>query len=383
MKLFVIAGEASGDQLGASILNALKTIDFNLNIRGIGGAELHTAGLTESLFPMRDLSIMGVAEIIPHIPKLMRRIDQTASAISVFNPDIILTIDSPDFCFRVLERIKVKKLRAKHIHVVAPSVWAWRPERAKKIAKFLDGLLCLLPFEPPLFEREGLQSKFMGHPVMQSKALDANGNAFRFRHLFGLDTPLCGLYFGSRKSELDRHQDLFLDCAEGLQQKIPDIQFIIPTLPHFESRLIESFRARGIKALVTSDPSEKFEAMKSLNIALHVSGTIGLELTAANIPHIMAYKFHPLSYAIGRMMVKTKYGHLSNIISNAEIIPEFLQKNAEPQSMIDALHALYSSPDIQQKQLDSFRQIRDLLTPESQKNSANIAAEFIYSFIKS
>jgi lipid-A-disaccharide synthase len=381
MKIFIIAGEASGDQLGASILQSLKVIDFNLNIRGIGGEELRKAGLSESLFPMRDLSIMGVAEIVPHIPKLLRRIDQTVAAISVFNPDIILTIDSPDFCFRVLERLKNKKIRAKKIHVVAPSVWAWRPERAKKIAKFLDGLLCLLPFEPPFFKREGLKTQFMGHPVMQSKALEANGNAFRFRHLIGLDTPLCGLYFGSRKGELDRHQDLFLDIAEQLQQKISDIQFVVPTLAHFESRLTDAFCSRGIKSLVTSDSNEKFEAMKSLNIALHVSGTIGLELAAANIPHIMAYKFHPVSYAIGRMMVKTKYGHLANIILNDEIIPEFLQNNADANEMANALYQLYTSPDIRQKQLDSFEQIRQSLTPNGQKNSAIVAAEFIKSFV--
>jgi lipid-A-disaccharide synthase len=381
MKLFIIAGETSGDQLGANILQSLKTIDFNLNIRGIGGEELRKAGLSESLFPMHDLSIMGVAEIVPHIPKLLRRIDQAVAAISVFNPDIILTIDSPDFCFRVLERLNTKKIRAKKIHVVAPSVWAWRPERAKKIAKFLDGLLCLLPFEPPFFEREGLKTEFMGHPVMQSKALEANGNAFRFRHLIGLDTPLCGLYFGSRKGELDRHQDLFLDIAEQLQQKISDIQFVVPTLAHFESRLTDAFRARGIKSLITSDSNEKFEAMKSLNMALHVSGTIGLELAAANIPHSMAYKFHPVSYAIGRMMVKTKYGHLANIILNDEIIPEFLQNNTDVNEMANALCQLYTSPDIRQKQLDSFEKIRQSLTPNGQKNSAMVAAEFIQSFV--
>lgn len=384
MKIFIIAGEASGDQLGASILHSLKSRHINqIDVRGIGGQNLLDEGLSESLFPMDDLSLMGVTEIIPHLPKLLRRIDQTATAIRLFNPDIILTIDSPDFCFRVLEKLKSTKIKSKKIHVVAPSVWAWRPKRAKKIAKFLDGLLCLLPFEPPYFEKEGLKAQFMGHPVMNSPAINANGNAFRFRHMIGLDQPTCGIFFGSRTGELDRHSEIFLSTAEKIHAQNSDIVFVVPTLPKFKNRLEENFRARGLKAIVTTDKAEKFEAIKSCTIALNVSGTIGLELAVANVPHIMAYKFSTLSYKIGKLLVKAKFGHLANIILNTAIVPEFIQEEANSENLSESLLNLLNNPSAQIKQKDAFDEMRNQLSGSAQKNSATIAAEFIESFLES
>lgn len=382
MKLFIIAGEVSGDQLGSSIIDALRQAHPQLEIRGIGGVHLIESGLSSSLFPMSDLSLMGISAILPKIPQILKRIDQTATAISLYNPDIILTIDSPDFCFRVLEKLKHKKIKSKKIHVVAPSVWAWREGRAKKIAGLLDGLLCLLPFEPPYFEKEGLTSKFMGHPVINSDAAHANGHAFRFRHVIGMDQPTCGMYFGSRSSEISLHSDLFLDIAQKLQEKSPEIIFIVPTLPKFHELLTSKFRARGLKAIVTSDRHEKFEAMAACQIALNVSGTIGLELSMANVPHVMVYKFHKISYMIAKLFVKTKFGHLTNIIMNDEIIPEFIQDNADPDIISERLFDLLNTTHIRQKQIQAFQTARQKLTPDNtQKNSALCAAEFIESFI--
>lgn len=382
MKIFVIAGEASGDQLGASIIHELAKRHPQLNIRGIGGTHLKQAGLSESLFPMHELSIMGVAEILPHIPKILRRITQAVTAIKLFNPDIILTIDSPDFTFRVLEKIKNLKIKSKRIHVVAPSVWAWRAGRAEQISKFLDGLLCLLPFEPALFEKYGLKSCFMGHPVMQSGVLTANGSAFRFSNMIGAAQPTCGLFFGSRKGELDRHQSLFLDTAESLQKENSDLVFIIPTLPRYKERLSAALSERNLKSIIVDDKNEKWNAIAACDIALNVSGTIGLELSVANIPHIMAYKFHPISFAIGKMLVKTKYGHLTNILQNQPIIPEFLQDQATAEAISAYLKSLFDDKELRQKQRDAFENVRQQLTADPQKKSAELAADFIESFVK-
>lgn len=382
MKIFVIAGEASGDQLGASIIQALALLYPALNIRGVGGDHLKSAGLPESLFPMHDLSIMGVAEILPHIPKLLQRINQTVTAIKLFNPDIVLTIDSPDFSFRVLEKLKHTKIKSKKIHVVAPSVWAWRAGRAKTISKFLDGLLCLLPFEPPLFEKYGLKSCFMGHPVMNSGIQNANPQAFRFKNMIAADQPLCGLFFGSRTGELDRHENLFLECAVKLQSINPGLVFIAPTLPRFKERLTNLLQSRGLKYLVIDNKDEKWNAIAACNVALNVSGTIGLELSVANIPHVMAYKFHPLSHMIGKMLVKTKFGHLTNIMHGKMIVPEFLQQDAHVENITEALNGLLKNSDDRKTQIDAFENVRQQLTADPQKKSAELAADFIESFKK-
>jgi lipid-A-disaccharide synthase len=384
MKIFIIAGETSGDQLGASIIQALRAAyaPAQIELRGIGGDNLREVGLTQSLFPMSDLSIMGIAEILPKIPQILKRIDQTVTAITLYNPDLIITIDAPDFCFRVLKKLQNKKLKSKKIHVVAPSVWAWREGRAQKIAKLLDGLLCLLPFEPPYFEKEGLHTAFMGHPIVNSSIAHANGNAFRFRHVISMEQPTCGIFFGSRTSELKYHTDIFLDIAQKIQEQIPDIIFIAPTLPKFKDQIVQEFRTRGLKAIVTSDRAEKDEAIAACNIALNVSGTIGLELSIANVPHVMAYKFQKLSYFIAKMMVKTKYGHLTNIIMDEEIIPEFLQDDVDADIIANRLINLLNTQHIRQKQIQAFQIVKDRLTPDNaQKNSANKAAEFILSFL--
>ena len=223
----------------------------------------------------------------------------------------------------------------------------------------------------------------MGHPIVNSAIAHANGNAFRFRHVIGMEQPTCGIFFGSRASELKYHTNIFLDIAQKIQEQIPDIIFIAPTLPKFKDQIAHEFRARGLKAIIPSDKAEKDEAIAACNVALNVSGTIGLELSIANVPHVMAYKFQKLSYFIAKLMIKTKYGHLTNIIMNDDIVPEFLQDDIDAEIIANRLINLLNTPHIRQKQIQAFQIVKDRLTPQNaQKNSANKAAEFILSFLK-
>lgn len=377
MKIFVIAGEVSGDQLAAAVMLALKGKRPDIEFRGVGGSNMLRAGLTDSVFPMEDLSLMGLMEVVPKIPKLMNRIQQTVTAIKVFNPDIVLTVDAPDFSFRVQKELKDKGVRAKRIHFVAPTVWAWRPDRAKKIAAFLDGLICLFPFEPEFFRKEGLKAVAVGHPVMKSGALSANGAAFRQAHGIPETRRMLGLFFGSRKSEIERLSPVLLGVAKSLKADIPDLGFIVPTLPRWQEHLRKLLQGDGIEATITTDPAEKWDSFAACDAALAVSGTVALEISVTGVPHVMLYKMNGVTWTIVKRMVTTRFAHLGNIILKKKVVPEFIQDDATVDKILPAIRDVLTSPAIQAQQKDAFAQIREQLEPDKTRSAADLAAEFI------
>lgn len=377
MKVFIIAGEASGDQLGAAVLKSLYQQDGNLNIRGIGGEAMKSAGLRESLFPMEDLSLMGIFEVVPKIPHILKRIRQTVEAIRVFNPDVVLTIDSPDFCFRVQKELSKTTCRAKRIHMVAPTVWAWRPGRAKKIARFLDGLICLYPFEPPYFETEGLRSVFIGHTMMSSGLLSGNAPSFRFRHMIGLERKTVGLFFGSRGSEIENNADAILEAASKLKQHDPDIYFIVPTLPKWKELLEAKLIERGLNALVLIGKEEKWDAMAACDVAIAVSGTVALEIAAVGVPHVITYRVNSLTWHIAQRLIKTPHVHLANILLNERVVPEFIQHEATSENIYVSVQNLLNDSNARYRQIENFGKIRDLLQNPEKINPADKAAGFI------
>ncbi|MBU6475282.1 MAG: lipid-A-disaccharide synthase, partial [Alphaproteobacteria bacterium] len=246
LRIFLIAGEASGDFLGASLMRALRAkCPEGVEFAGIGGNLMREAGL-ESLFPMEELSVMGLAEVLPRLFKILRRIKQTATAIAQSKPDAVVTIDSPDFCFRVVKKVKAKDAATPCIHYVAPSVWAWRPGRAKKVARFLDHILTLLPFEPPYFEAHDLAATFVGHPIVEK--LSSRGDGDRFRKKYDIDAAqkiLC-LLPGSRMSELSRLLERFTKATDIVLRDRPDLLVVVPTLPHLKARIQDFFVGKGI-----------------------------------------------------------------------------------------------------------------------------------------
>lgn len=377
MKIFIIAGEASGDQLGAAVLTALHKLDGNLNIRGIGGQAMQKAGLRPSLFPMEDLSLMGVAEIIPEIPHMLKRIRQTVDAIKVYNPDILLSVDCPEFSLRVQKAISETTCRAKRIHMVAPTVWAWRPKRAGKIAKFLDGIMCLFPFEPPYFEREGLKSVFIGHTMMGSGILDANGSAFRFRHMIGQDRKVVGLFFGSRKAEIEKCSELLLDAACELRKDYPDIYFIAPTIPRWKEFIEEKFKERFLNGVVLTAQEEKWDSFAACDAALAVSGTVALEIAVVGVPHVITYRMNKVTWKVMRRFVKTKYAHIANILLGREAVPEHVQQYSTLANIVPALRNLLSSTPERTQQIQDLKLVRDYLQTEDKKNPADVAAGFL------
>lgn len=338
MRVYLIAGEQSGDLLGARLMAALRAKDVT-EFHGIGGTQMEAEGL-KSLFPMGELSLMGFVEILPHIPRLRRRIRATVEDILAKKPDVIVTIDSPGFCFRVADTLrkhwpKGAENAPRFVHYVAPSVWAYKPGRAKKLAETYDQVLTLLPFEPPYFSIEGMRADFVGHPLVENPP-QGDGASFRTRHAIAADAKVVTVLPGSRAGELKRHLPVLRQTMQNLAAKAGRIVTVIPAVPH----LIEDLRRRTANwptPLVIVDQSqEKWDAFAAADTALAKSGTVTLELALSGTPMVVFYKVHPISAWLMRHMMLTEYVTLVNILQGREIIPELLQEEVTPIGLTQA-----------------------------------------------
>ena len=332
--VYVVAGESSGDLLGASLMRALKKHSDLLRFEGIEVA-MFQEGL-QSLFPISDLSLMGIFEIIPHIPKIFKRLKQTEQDILSKCPDIIVTIDSPGFCFRLAQRLHRHSFsHIPLIHYTAPTVWAWRPKRAKKIAKIFDHLLALFPHEPPYFLKEGLATTFVGHSLVEMDITPKRGLGFRQRHdLDDKDILVC-LLPGSRRSEVDRLLPIFIDVLKQLKFYHPNLQVVMPVVPHLKAYLSQFIKFNDLPILMITNSDEKIAAMAASNVALAAS--VALELALTETPSVIAYKANLLTIFIIRRLIVTPYVCLTNILLGRLVVPELLQENCTPQEILKAL----------------------------------------------
>lgn len=381
LRIFMIAGEASGDNLGASLMRALKAENPDIAFFGVGGMRMAEEGLA-SIFPMKDLSVMGLAEILPKLFLLLRRIRQTVAGVLQEKPDVVITIDSPDFCFRVLQKVKAKNKSIPCIHYVAPSVWAWRPERAKKIAQFLDHVLTLLPFEPPYFHRHGLAATFVGHPVVERAHSGGNATRFQKRHAIRDSQPLVCLLPGSRASELDRLMDVFCDAVILVLRQKPNAVVALATLPHLRKKAEAFFKGKGVNPIIIDSTEEKFDCFAASTVALAASGSVSLELAVSDTPHIIAYRLSPATAAIARRMVKTPFVNLINIVLGRQAVPELIQENCTPETLAVRLIALIDRREERSAQLMNFREALLMLGLGDTQTPSQKAAKTVLSIIK-
>lgn len=377
LHIVLIAGEPSGDALGAALMQALKK-DPGIVMSGVGGAKMVAEGL-QSLFPIDDLAVMGIVEVLPNIKKILGLIDRTAQYVEDSRPDIVVTIDSPDFCFRVQKKIRARMgaQAPKQIHYVAPSVWAWREGRAKAMARFLDGLICLFDFEPPYFEKEGLNAVSVGHPVVETMAGKGDRAGFQSRYKIPEEARAVGVLFGSRRGELKRHGALFRSVMGTLPG---GTHFIVPTLPHLKDAVRDILNGLDAPITITDNPAEKWDAFAACDAALAVSGTVGLELAAANVPHVIAYRMNPATYEIARRLVKVRHAHLLNIMLGDSIVPEFIQKECTVETVSAAMYRLLTDDADPQRQKKAFVVFRERLGVGDEKTPSQKAAAFIRSF---
>lgn len=351
---FLIAGEPSGDLLGARLMRALaKATHGRARFVGIGGPRMQAEGI-ELFFPQSELAHFGLFELLRHIPHLLKRIRQTIAEVQRIRPTALITIDAPDFCFRVAKKLKGEGIPL--IHYVAPTVWAWRAGRAKKIAQFLDHLLALLPFEPPYFTREKLPCTFVGHPIVEGRADQGNAAAFRQRHQIPDDAPLLTVLPGSRQSEVKRLLPIFGATIALLKEKHPYLRIVVPSLNPVADEVRRMTADWALPVIVTDGDEEKYDAFAASTAALACSGTVSVELAMARLPTIIAYRVSPLTAALYRHFIKAKFATLINIMQNRMVMPEYLQENCTPENLAAAVDMLLVQPDMRD------RQIADLTT---------------------
>ena len=341
----MIAGEASGDKLGGAALAGLKSLVPDLEIYGVGGPLMQAQGL-ESLFPMDELSVMGIAEVLPKYRHLKRRIAQTAEAVLDLKPDVLLTIDSPDFSLRVARRVKAASA-IRTVHYVAPTVWAWRPGRAKKMVGVVDQVLALFPFEPPYMEAVGIRCDFVGHPVVaEPVATEAEVTAFRAEHSLGTSPVLLALP-GSRRGEIGRLAGRFGAALGPVLAAHPDMRVVVPAAPGVTDLVRDAVRAWPGAPLVVDSAAEKRAAFKAANAALAASGTVSLELAASGTPMVIAYDMNWLSRQIIKRMLKVDTVTLVNLVSDTRVVPEFLGEACRPDAIAGGLLDVIAAPDAQ------------------------------------
>jgi lipid-A-disaccharide synthase len=375
--IFIVSGEASGDNLAGRLMAALKAkTGGRVRFAGIGGRESEAQGLN-SLFPMRELSLMGLAEVLPHLPRLIARLKQTSEAVLSMQPDAVVTVDSPGFCLRLAHHLQGSGIPV--IHYVAPQLWAWRPGRAKKLAKRVDHIMALLPFEPAFFAKYGIESTFVGHPAIESGAVNGDGPAFRAKHGIPPDATVLCIVPGSRAGEVRRILPI-LDAALGLiRQKHPDLHVVIPVADATAELVTE--RTRDWLVPVTyASPAERFDAFAASNMAMAKSGTVTLELALAGVPMVIAYRVNPATAFIVRRMISVKYASLVNLLADREIIPEFLQENCTPEKLAAGINLLLNSAEAREQQHQGFREVLHALgdlSPTPSERAAKVVLDIV------
>ncbi|MEE8188210.1 MAG: lipid-A-disaccharide synthase [Kiloniellales bacterium] len=369
--VFLVAGEPSGDQLGARLMAALKAeTGGRVRFAGVGGKAMAGQGL-DSLVPIEEFALLGVAEILPHVFKLLYRIRQIANAARIARPDLVVTIDSPELTLRVNKRLHGFGIPL--VHYVAPSVWAWKPWRAARMARYLDHLLTLLPFEPPYFEKHGLPATFVGHPAVEAAGQPADADLFRREHGIAESAPLLCVLPGSRAGEVRRLEPVFAGALGLLRKGFPELRVLVPTVPGVAGQVEAAAAGWPVPAVVLAGAEEKRAAFAAATAALAASGTVAVELAVAGLPAVIAYKVAPLTAFIGRRVIKLPCVSLPNLLLGRMVQPELLQENCTPQKLADALGHLLSDPDARRVQIEACGQIVGLLSPGGELPSRRAA----------
>lgn len=373
LKIYLIAGEPSGDLLGSRLMRALVAKTGGaVEFYGLGGDTMEAEGL-QPLFDISELSIMGLVEIIPSIPRVLRRIRETVADIQKVRPDIVVTIDSWSFSARVHKALRKLKTGIPQLHYVAPQVWAWKKKRAKTMYKYVDALMTLLPQEPKYFTPHHLPTEFVGHPVIESEVLSADGKAFRAKFQIPADKKIITILPGSRHTEVNKLMPVFLEAAQKLLAQNPDFYFVIPTVKTVAQHVKTEAAKSKLPLLVVETQADRYNAFQASSAAIAASGTVALELAICHIPHIIAYKVSGLTAFILRHVMKIEFVNLSNIMLGREIIPELLQESCVAGNICRNILELIGQGELYQRQMQGFDKVKEVLSCGDQTPSENAA----------
>jgi len=352
-KIFILTGEPSGDKLASKVINELKKASTQIEYLCVGGENLRSIGI-ESIYDLKEITYIGFTNVIFNIFKIKKKINETVKSIVDFNPDILFTVDSPDFTLRVAEKVKSKNQNIRTIHYVAPQVWVWREGRVKKIKKFIDHILLLFNFEKFYFEKEKMSHEFVGHPLLDEtleSKIDIN-------QIFDKNKALISVFPGSRKSEIEILMPILLEFIYLMNKNYQDFIFIFHSTKQ-HSELIQSYvDSKNLPncEIISDDKIKKHTLSKSV-FAVAKSGTVSLEICQAKIPSIIIYKMNFINYLIVSLLVKTKYANIINFAAKEEIIPELLQSRCNSQNIFKYVSSYIENPNKIKEQVEKTQSI--------------------------
>jgi lipid-A-disaccharide synthase len=354
LTIMLVAGEPSGDQLGAQLMAGLKSLSGDrVRIVGVGGNAMEEQGL-KSLFPLDATSVMGLREVVPRIPKILGRVREASDFALKERPDLVVLIDSPDFTHRIARRLKRIAPTIRTVNYAPPQVWASRAYRARAMAGYFDAVLTLLPFEARFFEKNGLKAIFVGYPVLERARLIKGGDDFRRRFGISDQAPLLAVLPGSRRNEIRFILPPFRKTVERLAGDMPDLVCVMPTVGHVAPLVRQAALDWPTPMHVVESEAEKFAAFDAADAALAASGTVTSELALAKTPMVVGYRLGAITYALARRFLLVPYIVLINLILDREAVPEFLQEKCEPETLARALRPLLADTP------ERAQQVRDL-----------------------
>jgi lipid-A-disaccharide synthase len=377
----LVCGEPSGDALGAQLMAGLKQLAGDrIRFSGVGGLAMAREGL-ESLFPLDTTAVMGLREVVPAIPKILRRVNQAVDFAVKTRPDAVVVIDSPDFTHRVAQGIKQSDPSIRTVDYVAPQVWASRAYRARKMASYFDLVLALFPFEVAFFEKYGLKAAFVGHPVIERAARMTGGDALRERLGIAPDAPLLVLCPGSRTSEIRFILPVFRDTVKLLAARIPGLVTVLPTVPHVAAKVRAATQDWPTVLHITESEADKYAAFDAGDVALAASGTVTAELALAHTPMVVGYKVGGLTYFLSKFLMTVTHITLINILLGREAVPEFLQAGATAEKLAGAVEKLLRDPAARHTQVEAMKEFGRLLGEGDEAPSLR-AARVLLEFVK-
>jgi lipid-A-disaccharide synthase len=371
-KIFLIATEESGDRLGAQLMKVLRQrLGGAVQFEGVGGQSMTREGLS-SLFPIEELSIMGLAAVVKQLPMILRRIRQTAAAVTQATPDILVIIDSPDFTHRVARRVRARDPSIPIVDYVSPSVWAWRPGRARAMCRYVDHVLALLPFEPDAYRRlHGPPCSYVGHPLIEQISLLRPGVDEQQRR--DQPPPVLLVLPGSRRSEIGHHLAVFGEALGLLQAESVPFELILPTMPHLQGAVSEGVKGWPVQPRIVVGETEKRAAFRIAHAAFVKSGTATLELALAGVPMVAAYKAGAVETWIMRSMIQLNSVILANLVIGENVVPEFIQQDCTPEKLVPALREILIDSASRRRQIEAFAKIDAIMSTGDQLPSARAA----------
>ncbi len=374
-KIFILTGEPSGDKLASKVISKLKKNNPNIEYSCVGGTHLNSLGI-KSIFDLKEITYIGFTSVLFNIFKIKSRINKTVEEIIKFNPDILFSVDSPDFTLRVAEKVKKLNSGIKTVHYVAPQVWVWREGRVKKFKKFLDHILLLFDFEKKYFDKENIPNTFVGHPLLEHETKDK----IDLSSIISNDKKIISLFSGSRSSEVNLLLPILIDFINLMNAKFDNLTFVFHATDENKNLISEKINNVNLKNVeVISDENIKKQILNKSTFAVSKSGTVSLEICNAKVPSIIIYKMNFLNFWIVKMLVKIKFANIINIINNKEIIPELIQKECNPKEIFNSVVYFLKNPELMKKQINDCEET--LTKIRSKTSSSDEASSVLTKFL--